>query len=229
MGCDPVYNPALSTGIKTDSSMCDMRNFNWGLAALLAALLSTGLGVEAATITVQVQNAGGALLGDAVAFLESPQAVRALGTAKLAPVEIAQIAKQFEPRVTVVPIGTMVGFPNRDSVRHHVYSFSATKTFELKLYSGTPANPVVFDRAGIAVLGCNIHDNMVAWVVVVETPYYGRSLKPAPVVLANVPAGSYRLRVWHPGLPVGTPAIDQALVVESADATVAVRMTGVSQ
>ncbi len=205
-----------------------MRNTLRASTGWAAALLTACLSAQAATITVQVQNASGALLGDAVAFLESPQAVRALGAAKLAPVEIAQIAKQFEPRVTVVPVGTMVGFPNRDSVRHHVYSFSATKTFELKLYSGTPANPVLFDRTGIAVLGCNIHDNMVAWVVVVDTPYYGRSLKPAPVVLANIPAGSYRLRVWHPGLPVGTPALDQALVVESGDATVAVRLTGVS-
>ena len=209
--------------------MRDMRKNIRGLALLLAGLLASGLGTQAATITVQVQNTNGALLGDAVAFLESPQAAKALGAVKLAPAEIAQIAKQFEPRVTVVPVGTVVGFPNRDSVRHHVYSFSPTKTFELKLYSGTPANPVTFDRTGIAVLGCNIHDSMVAWVVVVETPYFGRSLKPAPVLLANVPAGSYRLRVWHPGLPVGTPALDQALVVESADATVAVRLTGVSQ
>ena len=206
-----------------------MKNTIQGLAVGLVGLLALSPGAQAATISVQVQNASGALVGDAVAFLESPQAAKALGALKLAPVEIAQVARQFEPRVTVVPVGTMVGFPNRDSVRHHVYSFSATKTFELKLYSGTPANPVLFDRTGIAVLGCNIHDNMVAWVVAVETPYFGHSLKPAPVVLANVPAGSYRLRVWHPGLPVGTPALDQALLVEAADATVAVRLTGVTQ
>lgn len=78
-------------------------------------------------------------------------------------VEIEQADKQFTNRVTVVPLGTEVRFPNRDKVRHHVYSLSPTKTFELKLYIGTPANPVVFDRAGVAVLGCNIHDHVVAW------------------------------------------------------------------
>ena len=89
--------------------------------------------------------------------------------------EMAQKGKQFDPTVLVVPVGTSVGFPNRDTVRHHVYSFSPVKTFELKLYSGVPANPVVFDKIGIAVLGCNIHDAMTAWVVVVDTPYFGRS------------------------------------------------------
>ncbi len=185
--------------------------------------------VQAATVAVQVQDASGKLLGDAVAFLESAQASRALGAAKpTATVEIAQIAKQFDPQVSVVAVGTMVSFPNRDAVRHHVYSFSPAKNFELKLYSGTPANPVLFDKTGVAVLGCNIHDNMVAWVVVVDTPYFGRSAKPGPVVLSNVPAGSYRLRVWHPGLPVGTAAQDQPLNLEAADMTVTVRLGGVT-
>jgi hypothetical protein len=111
-------------------------------------------------------------------------------------------------------------------VRHHVYSFSPAKPFELKLYTGTAASPVVFDKPGIAVLGCNIHDNMTAWVVVVDTPYFGRSAAPGKVTLANVPAGSYSLRVWHPGLAPGAAALEQALVVGNADASPTVRMTG---
>ena len=203
------------------------------LPRLFAATLLCALGgvplAHSATVTVQVQDAFGKPLADAVAYLESAQASRAAGAARPAnPVEIAQIAKQFDPRVSVVPVGTMVSFPNKDAVRHHVYSFSPAKTFELKLYSGTPANPVQFDKAGVAVLGCNIHDNMVAWVVVVDTPYFGRSAALGQVALSNVPAGAYRLRVWHPNLPVGAPALDQTLSVDAVDAKVTVRVAGLA-
>ena len=207
--------------------MRDMKKYA-ALRHLAVATVICGVSlVQAATITVQVQDAFGKPLTDAVAYRDSAQASKALGAAKPAnAVEIAQIAKQFDPRVTVVPVGTMVNFPNKDAVRHHVYSFSPAKTFELKLYSGTPASPVQFDKAGVAVLGCNIHDNMVAWVVVVDTPYFGLNAKGGPVVLNNVPAGSYRLRVWHPGLAVGASASEQALLVDSADASVTVRLAG---
>ena len=210
--------------------MPDMKKHALLCSFLAAVLIGAASLVHSATVTVQVQDASGKPLTDAVAYLESAQASKALSALKPSNlVEIAQVARQFDPRVSVVPVGTMVSFPNKDAVRHHVYSFSPAKTFELKLYSGTPATPVQFDKAGVAVLGCNIHDNMVAWVVVVDTPYFGRSAKAGPVVLSNVPAGSYRLRVWHPGLSVGAAAQDQALVVESADATVSVRMAGIAQ
>ncbi len=157
---------------------------------------------QAATVQVQVHNEAGRALLDAVVFLESRE------------------------RVLVVTTGTAVSFPNRDTVRHHVYSFSPTKTFEIKLYSGMAASPVVFDRAGIAVLGCNIHDDMVAWVVVVDTPYWARSDPAGATTLADVPAGSYRLRVWHPGLAVGAAATDQPLTVGTTDISMVYRLTG---
>jgi hypothetical protein len=116
-------------------------------------------------------------------------------------VEIAQADKQFTPAVTVVTVGSAVSFPNRDTVRHHVYSFSPAKTFELKLYIGTPANPVVFDKPGIAVLGCNIHDTMAAWVVVVDTPHHGLTAASGRVRLADVPPGSLPAAQLAPGLP----------------------------
>lgn len=141
---------------------------------------------------------------------------------------MAQAARQFDPQVRVVTVGTAVQFPNHDTVRHQVYSFSDTKRFELKLYAGTTASPVVFDKPGIAVLGCNIHDNMVAWVVVVPTPYFGSSGPDGKLSLDNVPAGNYRLRTWHTRLPVGTPALDQAVTVPATGATVAVRMAGLA-
>jgi len=180
----------------------------------------------AATVQVQVHDNNGKPLADAVVFLESREA-RAL-TKPLQGAEMAQKAKVFDPTVLVVPVGTAVVFPNRDTVRHHVYSFSPAKSFELKLYSGVPANPVVFDKAGIAVLGCNIHDAMAAWVVVVETPFFGRSGATGAVAIQAIPAGAYRLRVWHPSLAVGAAAIDQALVVGAADVSAVVRLAGAS-
>ena len=198
-----------------------------GLAlACLLALAFKVAPVLAATVQVQVLDGAGKPLADAVAFLESREARSASRPAQGA--EMAQMGKQFDPRVLVVPVGTSVQFPNRDTVRHHVYSFSPAKPFELKLYTGSAANPVVFDKTGVAVLGCNIHDNMTAWVVVVETPYYGRSAAPGKVVLANVPAGSYSLRVWHPALALGAPTLEQPLVVGTGEAAATVRMTGLT-
>jgi hypothetical protein len=119
-------------------------------------------------------------------------------------------------------------FPNQDTVRHHVYSFSPTKTFELKLYAGVPANPVIFDKVGIAVLGCNIHDNMVAWVLVVDTPYFGHTDAQGKLALDNVPNGSYKLRTWHSTLPTGAPAAEQAQAVGAAPAVVLIKLAGSS-
>lgn len=182
----------------------------------------------AATVQVQVQDAKGRPLQDAVVFLESAEASSArLATKPPSGIEIAQVGRQFDPRVLVVQLGTAVQFPNRDNVRHHVYSFSPAKNFELKLYSGTPANPVVFDKAGVAVLGCNIHDHMVAWVIVVDTLHFGRSPAAGSVSLANVPPGTYRLRLWHPDMPVGAPALDQPLTVEASGSVVTARIPGV--
>ena len=141
---------------------------------------------------------------------------------------MGQAGKQFVPQVLVVTTGTEVNFPNRDTVRHHVYSFSPVKKFELKLYIGTPAKPVLFDQTGIAVLGCNIHDQMVGWIVIVDTPYFGRTAGKGQLVLEKLPPGNYRLRSWHAGLPVGAPALDQAVTIPAeGQLAVTLRMAGV--
>lgn len=188
----------------------------WGLAASLGS----GLAV-AAPVTVSVTQANGAPLAGAVVFLESAQAAQA--AKPLSNAEMAQEKKEFAPGVLVVTRGTSVTFPNRDTVRHHVYSFSPAKKFELKLYTGTPANPVEFDRTGIAVLGCNIHDHMVGWVVVVDTPYFGTAAANGQVAL-DAPPGKYTLRTWHPRLPVGQEAAIQALDVVAAGARATVKL-----
>lgn len=176
------------------------------------------------SLPVKVVDKAGKPLADAVVFLESPAARAATKAHQSA--AIAQVNKQFVPQVTVVPLGSSVQFPNQDTVRHHVYSFSPAKTFELKLYTGTPANPVLFDKPGVVTLGCNIHDTMTAWVLVVETPYFGKTAADGGVSL-EAPAGAYRLRVWHPGLPPGAPAADQPVTLP-APASLRVTLTGVS-
>lgn len=195
--------------------------------ALCAALWALpGFAAQAGTVQVDVLDPAGKPLADAVVFLDSAEARRQVKP--LAGVEMAQEKRQFVPGVLVVPTGTEVTFPNRDSVRHHVYSFSPVKKFELKLYTGTPSTPVLFDKAGVVVLGCNIHDQMVGWVLVVDTPYYSRTLAGSGrAQLDNVPPGTYVLRTWHARLPVGAPAQEQALIVPSTGAaTAAVRLTG---
>ena len=191
------------------------------LAVCGTALCATA---RAGAVEVRVTDAAGKPLANAVVFLESREAKAAVKPGPAA--EIAQADRQFVPPVTVVPVGTAVSFPNRDTVRHHVYSFSAVKKLEIKLYVGTPAAPVVFDQPGIAVLGCNIHDNMAAWVVIVETPWFGQSAADGRVAWPQVPAGSYRLRSWHPSLAPGAPAADQPLQVGAAALQVAIKLAG---
>ena len=111
---------------------------------------------------------------------------------------VDQIDKEFVPYVKPVRAGSYVQFPNKDNIRHHVYSFSPPKRFELPLYSGTPAEPVLFDKPGVVKLGCNIHDWMLGYVYVAETPYFGKSGGGGRVELDQLPAGGYQVRVWHP-------------------------------
>jgi plastocyanin len=126
---------------------------------------------------------------------------------------IDQVDKEFFPRVTIVPVGASVTFPNHDDVRHQVYSFSPAKRFELPLYAGVPAQPVVFDKPGVVVLGCNIHDWMVGYVYVSESPFFAKTGKDGKAVLAELPARAYVVRVWHPQLEMSEDATHKTIDV----------------
>lgn len=183
------------------------------LAALaLAAALPAA---RAGALTVAASDAAGKPLADAVALLE-PVAGK-LPVKPLADVEISQAKRSFSPRVTLITVGTRATFPNFDTVRHHVYSFSQAKTFELKLYAGVPNAPVVFDKPGVAVLGCNIHDKMAAWVVIADTPFIGRSGADGQMRIDAVPPGSYKLTVWHPALPANTMPTPVTVTIGAGD------------
>ena len=124
-----------------------------------------------------------------------------------------QRARQFAPTVVPIQAGTDVLFPNSDDVRHHVYSFSYPNAFELKLYHGEPSEPVRFDDAGIVVLGCNIHDGMIGYLQVVDTPWFATSPASGTARIANAPVGAYTLRVWHPDL--GTRYLNRPVTLGS--------------
>jgi plastocyanin len=161
---------------------------------LLTVLVFAG-DLLAGSLEVVVKDDKGGPGSDAVAY--------AVGAASAAPKKHAvvdQRDKQFIPYVTAVQVGTAVSFPNSDNIRHHVYSFSPAKKFELPLYSGVPAEPVVFDKVGFVTLGCNIHDWMIAYVAVLPTPYFQVTRQDGRAMLKDLPAGQYTVQVWHPAL-----------------------------
>jgi plastocyanin len=195
-----------------------------GAAALAAAmLLVPATSALAAGVNFTVTDSTGAPLVDAVALLEP--ASGKVAVKPMADVEISQSQRQFHPRVTLITTGTRASFPNFDTVRHHVYSFSTIKTFELKLYAGVPGVPITFDKPGVAVLGCNIHDSMAAWVVVADTPWSARTAASGKARIESVPAGNYRVRMWHPGLGPNNEPAEIALTVGAADIEQSVRLS----
>jgi len=164
------------------------------LVALLASLVICAP-LFAGTVEIRVQDPRGSVVRDAVVYAV-PEG-RALPLARKTAV-MDQKNRMFIPHVLAVQTGTAVRFPNSDDIRHHVYSFSPAKPFQLPLYKGTPANPVLFDRAGVVTLGCNIHDQMSAFIVVVDTPYFERTGGNGRATLRDVEPGKYVVHVWYP-------------------------------
>jgi plastocyanin len=117
--------------------------------------------------------------------------------------EISQKNRTFIPFVLAVPKGAKVDFPNLDRTRHHVYSFSEAKPFELKLYVGKAEAPIVFDKPGLVALGCNIHDYMQAFIYVADSPYVAVTGEKG-VKFDRVAAGDYQIKIWHPWQKLAT-------------------------
>jgi plastocyanin len=206
----------MASAVRSFTSMSTSR-----LLLAISLFTAAALPARAAALDVQVSDEAGNPLIDAVVMLEP--AAGKVAVKPMADVDVAQSKRAFQPRVTLISVGTRVNFPNFDTVRHHVYSFSAPKTFELKLYAGVPAAPLSFDKPGIVTLGCNIHDRMAAWIVVADTPFAARSGADGQAHV-ELPAGAYKLVVWHPGLAGAAPLAPQALTVGAADMKHAVRL-----
>ena len=162
------------------------------LLALLGAFARAGAG----ELSITAKNAKGEPVADAVVSL-TPLDAAVPPPVRDAAGEIGQKDQEYTSYVTVVQAGSKVVFPNMDSVQHHVYSLSKTKKFELPLYNPGAAESLVFEVPGLVTLGCNIHDWMLAYLVVVPTPYFAKT-DGAGAARVSAPAGRYRLELWHP-------------------------------
>lgn len=177
----------------------------------ILAALTLALPAMAADLTVTVTTPAGQPVKDAVVTLKPPGGGSATPTRFSWPYVVAQQNIQFDPFVLIVPVGSTVSFPNRDNVRHHVYSFSPVKKFELKLYGHDETRSVLFDKAGVAPIGCNIHDQMIAYVVVVDTPFAAKTGADGVAVIHGLPAGAAAMTVWQPYMK--TPKNQQVRMV----------------
>jgi len=142
-------------------------------------------------------------------------------TAHAATAVMDQQQRRFVPQVLVIQTGTVVAFPNNDTVSHQVYSFSPARRFQLPLYKGEAHSPVTFDKAGLVVLGCNIHDEMVGYVFVTDTPWFVKTGDDGTGEIRNVPAGAYRLEVWGPRIADAGETLVRQVTLGSTGSVVA--------
>ena len=184
------------------------------LTAILLAALSLALPARAADLAVAL-TAGGRSVADAVVMVrpdDGPRsAPRAVGSFVMAQRDTA-----FQPFVLIVPVGAEVSFPNLDPFHHHVYSFSRAKTFELKLYGQDETRRVRFDRAGVVGVGCNIHDEMSAYIRVVDTPFTAKTTAGGPALVRDLPPGPATVVVWHPHLRTSGGEIIRRVVIPAS-------------
>jgi plastocyanin len=140
--------------------------------------------------------------------------------AESARARLIQRNKSFEPHVLVVPVGSVVAFPNRDPFFHNVFSLFEGKRFDLGLYEAGSTRDVLFDKPGVSYIFCNIHAEMSAVIIAVNTPYYGISDQRGEVVIPNVPPGRYTLRIWYEAaLPETLKSLTRDITVSEANST----------
>jgi plastocyanin len=187
---------------------------------LLQLLAGTAL---AAPFDLQFMDVDGRPVAGAVVTLRSSDLARP--PAKAIAGVIDQLQLQFVPHVLVVPRGSTVAFPNSDTVSHQIYSFSPAKRFKLPLYRGKPHEPQMFDLGGVVTLGCNIHDQMRAYVYVIEGQYYGRTDANGRWSAGDVQPGQYQATIWHPLSRTPGPVLEQPVMVGAAPAPMLLRAT----
>jgi plastocyanin len=189
--------------------------------AFLALACGAAL-AQAAEIRAVVRDERGALLADAVVVVEG--GAGAVPVPRPAAEQIEQIDLEFVPGVKAIRAGTAVSFPNRDRVRHHVYSFSGAKRFDLPLYAGTPPQPVLFDVPGVVTIGCNIHDWMIGYIYVSASPHFAKSDAAGTALIGGLAAGRYAVRVWHPRLASSEEATQREIEVGPGGASLEWRL-----
>jgi plastocyanin len=199
----------------------------------VGALLFAVCGSAAATtFTVEVNDQDGRPVANAVIVLvsDSKTSIPAAATRLAAERTIDQRSETFIPLVTIVPKGGHIVFANNDQTTHQVYSFSSVKQFEMTLTRGEKSPPIGFDNSGVAALGCNIHDHMIAYAFVAESPWTVLTGSDGRGTISDVPPGNYEAQVWHPKLPPGraTPSLKASLSGDTTRLTVNIKLLSAS-
>ena len=179
-------------------------------SAVVAVLLT--LPIRAANVEVHVAYPDGKPVKDAVVYAVPAQPMPLARRVAV----MDQIDRVFIPHVLPIQTGTWVEFPNSDNVRHQVFSVSPARKFQLPLYIGKPARPIQFPESGIVAIGCNVHEQMSAFIVVVDTPYFATA-KDGVALLGGLVAGPYTLQVWYPGMK--TAPEPKKLTLGASDST----------
>ena len=193
-------------------------------SAILGCLLAGAMSpLAAATFTVRVVDSSGHPVRDAVVALYPAGAAArpARGGGRFV---ISQQNLQFHPFLTVIPVGADVSFPNLDPTKHHVYSFSPAKKFELKLFAKDQSRTVHFDKPGVVALGCNIHDQMSAFIFVADSAWTARTNAQGMVTFADAPNAAGRVVVWHPYLRVPGGELQQQVAAAQRNASFQVKL-----
>jgi plastocyanin len=186
------------------------------------ALAGAASPLVAAPLSVRVVDAAGKPVRDAVVTLYPTGGARVPRPSGR--YEVSQKNLQFHPFLTIVPVGADVSFPNLDPTKHHVYSFSPTKRFELKLFAKDQSRTVHFDKAGVVALGCNIHDQMSAFIVVTDSAWTARTNGQGMAVFADAPNAPGRVTVWHPYLRSLGGVMEQNVAAAQRSATFSVKL-----
>lgn len=187
------------------------------------ALAGAASPLAAVSLSVRVVDASGKPVKDAVVTLH-PAGSAARPAHAGGRFVISQQNMQFHPFLTIVPVGSDVSFPNYDNTKHHVYSFSPAKKFELKLFAKDQSRTVHFEKAGVVALGCNIHDQMSAFIIVTDSAWTARTNAQGMVTFADAPNGPGHLSVWHPYLRSPGGELTQAVAPAQHSASFEVRL-----
>jgi plastocyanin len=181
----------------------------------------------AGTVSIEVLDRDGKPLDDVAVYALPANPAALAATASPTPHAVMdQAGLRFVPHTLVVQTGTLIEFPNSDSVNHHVYSFSPAKSFELPLYKGSVHAPLSFGTAGLVTLGCNIHDSMLGYILVVDTPWFAITDGNGHALIASLPDDQYAIHVWTPrAREQDAPAAQTVSLTGQAGAALAFRFT----